>query len=162
MKKMTWFITLALVLLWIPNSTLTEAASSEDKKDKIKWKPYATAKSQNSRKRKYFIYFYMEDCPHCDKLNEKTFQDKEVYDYINTNYTPIRVDIQKDVKLASQFGIQGVPDLRFLTPEGKNIARWPGYIEAKQLDTLLEYISTDSYEKISFNEFIKLKRQKNK
>lgn len=156
MKKMTWFITLALFLLCLPNPTSADTALSNE----INWTPYATAQSRNTEKRKYFIYFYTEQCGFCNMLEKKTFTDKAVIDYLNSNYTPIRVNAGKEIKLASQFGIQGVPDLRFLTPEGENIARWPGYIETKRLLPLLQYIHTDSYVKISYNDFIKQQKSK--
>jgi thioredoxin-related protein len=88
-------------------------------------------------------------------LESKTFTNQAVADYINANYTPVRVNAGTETSLASRFGIQGVPDLRFLSPKGENIARWPGYIESERLLILLRYISTDSYKSMNFGDFVK-------
>ena len=155
MKKITWFVTLALAILWMPHPILAGTGGS----DKINWASYDNAQGRNDKNRKYLIYFYTEQCGFCSMLENKTFSDKLVIEYINSNYTPVKVNARKESKLAAQFGIQGVPDLRFLTPKGEGIARWPGFIETKSLLPLLQYIHTDSYENTSYKEFLKQKRE---
>ena len=88
-------------------------------------------------------------------LESKTFSNGDVVNYINANYTPVRVNIEKEVNIASRFHVYTIPDLRFLTPEGDNIARWPGYLESDRLLVLLRYISTDSYKNMGFSDFVK-------
>jgi thioredoxin-related protein len=154
MKKITLLIASTLLITWMPHPLFADKGSS----DKINWASYASAQSRNDDSRKYFIYFYSEQCGYCNMLEKKTFSDKAVIEYINSNYTPIKVNAGKDFKLASKFGIQGVPDLRFLTPEGDGIARWPGFIETKRLLPLLQYIHSDSYESISYKDFLKQKK----
>lgn len=156
MKKNTLLITLALFLLWMPLQVLADRGTS----DKINWASYANAQSRKDDNRKYFIYFYSEQCGYCNMLEKKTFSDKEVIDYINSNYTPIKINASKEFQLASKFGIQGVPDLRFLTPKGDKIARWPGFIETKRLLPLLQFIHTDSYETITYKDYLKQKKGK--
>jgi thioredoxin-related protein len=148
MKKAT-FIIIALAILWTPQGTL--AGTSK----KINWATYDRAQSQNNDNRKYFIYFYTEQCGFCTRLETKTFTDQAVIDYINANYTPVKINAGKEFKLARQFGIRGVPDLRFLTPKGEGIARWPGYIETKNLLPMLQWIHTDSYKIIKYKDYVK-------
>lgn len=151
MKTPTWIITLALVALWVPLPLSADKGPS----NRINWSSYAEAEAKGDGDRKYFIYFYTDQCPACLMLKKNTFSDKAVIDYINANYTPIKVNAGKDPKLAARFRIQGVPDLRFMSPQGKDIGRWLGYIESKRLLTLLQYVETDSYEEISYKEFVK-------
>jgi thioredoxin-related protein len=151
MKIPAWIITLALLAVWVPQPMAADKGASRQ----INWSSYAEADTQGAADRKYFIYFYTDRCPSCMKLKKKTFSDKAVIDYINANYTPIKVNANKDAKLAARFRIQGVPDLRFLNPKGEDIGRWLGYIESKRLLTLLQYIGTDSYEETSYQEFVK-------
>ncbi len=152
MKTTAWIVTLTLLAIWAPLPLLAEKNTL---KHQINWSTYAEAEADNSGDRKYFIYFYTDQCPACVMLKEKTFSDKTIVDYINNNYTPIKVNAGKDSKLAARFQIQGVPDLRFLSPNGKNIGRWLGFIESKRLLTLLQYIESDSYEEMSYQEFVK-------
>jgi thioredoxin-related protein len=150
MKKITWFIIMALTILWTPHAPLAGTGTSK----KINWATYDGAQSRNSENRKYFIYFYTEQCGFCTRLEKITFSDQAVIDYINANYTPVKVNADKEFKLARQFGIRGVPDLRFLTPKGEGIARWPGYIETKNLLPMLQWIHTNSYKTIKYKDFL--------
>lgn len=155
MKTPVWTMTLLMLALWVPQPLSAGKALS----NQINWISYDEAEAKGAGDRKYFLYFYTDQCPACTRLKKYTFTDKAVIEYINTNYTPVKVNVGKDPKLATRFRIQAVPDLRFLSPNGKDIARWPGYIESQHLLTLLQYIGTNSYEEISFKDFVK--RQNN-
>lgn len=155
MKTGAWIVMLLLLALWVPQAHPAGNSPSAQ----INWFSYAQAQQNHKGERKYFIYFYTDQCPACLMLKKSTFMDASVIDYINRNYTPIKVNANKNPKLASQYRIQGVPDLRFLSPEGKDISRWVGYIDSKHLLTLLKYIETDSYLEISYKEFIKQQEQ---
>ena len=158
MKKAAWISSMVVLMLWNAQPLPADKSAS----DTISWSSYAEAQNQNQNNQKYFIYFYTDQCPACVQLKKKTFADRMVIDYINANYKPIKVNAAKESKLASRYGIQGVPDLRFVSPKGEDIARWLGYIESKHLLTLLQYIETDSYNKISYKDFVKQQKgQKN-
>ncbi len=150
MRKIKYLIILLSIALMLP----VQLAAKSDAGVKINWSTYDEAQRAGNESRKFFIYFYTDQCGYCRLLEAKTFTDETVVDYINSNYTPVRVNAGRDFKVASRFGIQGVPDLRFLTSEGEGIARWPGYIESARLLILLQYIATDSYKNMNFNDFI--------
>lgn len=151
MKTAALTLALALLCIWMPHRLVADKGPSTV----IDWSSYSEAVNQDKGNRKFFLYFYTDQCPACVMLKKDTFADAAVIDYLNTNYTPIKINAAKEPKLASRFRIQGVPDMRFLTPEGKDIARWLGYIESKRFYTLLQYIDTDSYKKVSYKEFMK-------
>jgi thioredoxin-related protein len=152
MRKIHLCIIFLSIALAIP---MHAAASSSKNKSKINWSSYSDAQKADHNGRKYFIYFYSEHCGYCKMLESKTFSNGDVVDYINANYTPVRVNIEKEANIASRFHVYTIPDLRFLTPEGDNIARWPGYLESDRLLVLLRYISTDSYKNMGFSDFVK-------
>ena len=151
MKIILRCLLLALLMVCLPPTIPARTADT----DTIDWTSFADAKGRNTEDRKYLIYFFSEQCTFCEMLERTTFTDQAVVDYINTNYTPVKVDIGKERNLAARFRVGGVPDLRFLTHQGKGISRWIGYIEGKRLLPLLQYIHTDSYESISYRDFIK-------
>ena len=152
MKTPAWMITLALLAaFWVPQPLVADEGASRQ----INWLSYADATAQSVGDRKYFILFYSDRCPTCERLKKSTLSDKAVIDYINANYTPIKANVDEDQKLAALFRIQGVPDLIFLNPKGEEISRWPGFIDSKRLLILLQYIETDSYQKISYMDFVK-------
>ena len=132
------------------------AASANDGDEKVEWLSYENVRANSQgQMNKVFLYFYSDNCGYCRLLEDNTFKNTEIIQYLNHNYTPVRINTDRETKTARRFQIRGVPDLRFLSSEGEPIARWPGYIEADHLLTLLKYVKTDSYLKMSYGEFIK-------
>ena len=156
-KKMA-HASVALMALFIFGVGTTRADSSWLKA--VKWQTYDEAQpAKNSSDRKIFIYFSSKSCGYCRKLEKEAFANKAIANFINANYMPIHVDSDKERQLARRFGVRGVPDLRFFTPENKLIAKLPGYVPPKTLLNLLQYIQTDSYKTMALNEFVKNKKE---
>lgn len=143
------FILLALIL-WGATTTSGNSANA------INWRSYKDVQEETDQEaKKFFLYFSSQSCGYCRLLESKTFKNEKVINYLNDNYRPVQISTDTERKLAAQFKITGVPDLRFLTHEGEPIARWPGFIEAKDLINLLKFVHTDSYQKMSYNDFLK-------
>lgn len=146
-----------MLLLLISNAAVAGKKSA----GLIKWRSLDAAQQQeNAEKRKFMVFFHADWCAYCHKLEKNAFSNQEIAEYINTNFVPIKVDTMKDSQTAARFGVRGLPDIRFLTPEGDGIAKIPGYVGNKQLLTLLKFINTDSYKTMSIKEFTA--RQKSK
>jgi thioredoxin-related protein len=130
------------------------AAAGKKSEGLIKWRSFdAAQKQKNTEKRKFIVFFHADWCAYCHKLEKNAFSNQEIADYINTNFVPVKVDTMKESQTAARFGVRGLPNIRFLTPEGDGIASIPGYVEKKQLLTLLKFINTDSYKTMSIKEF---------
>jgi thioredoxin-related protein len=152
MKYLTAFFTATIVIMILGAAALADNNQTEA----IKWLGFDAAQQQgNAANDKYFIYFKSESCGYCRKLEKNAFSNSDVISYINENFVPVRVDLDQEPKLARRYRVQGVPDLRFLSPEGVDIARWPGYAETDHLLALLKFVHTDSYKKMNFTEFMK-------
>lgn len=147
-----WIRTVGLVVLLL---LVSDAAMAGKKSDGlIKWRSLDAAQQQeNAEKRKFLVFFHADWCTYCHKLEKNAFSDREIAGYINANFVPVKVDAMKESQTAARFGVRGLPDIRFLTPEGEGIAKIPGYVENKQLLTLLKFINTDSYKTMSIKEF---------
>ena len=147
--KHLWFMLFIFFLIGATNDTSART-------DKINWLSYKDVQQDtNTEAKKIFFYFSSRSCGYCRMLESKTFKDEAIIDYLNSNFRPVWISTDDDRKLAQRFSITGVPDLRFMTHEGKPIARWPGYIEAKDLINLLKFVYTDSYQKMSYMDFLK-------
>jgi thioredoxin-related protein len=132
------------------------AAPAGQSANTINWLSYTDVqKEANEDQKKFFLYFSSQSCGYCRMLEKKTFRDDAIISYLNENYRPVWIRTDKELKLARQFSVTGVPDLRFLTHEGEPIARWPGFIEAKDLINLLKFVHTDSYQTMGYAEFLK-------
>lgn len=72
--------------------------------------------------------------------NETTLQ------YGNQTFTPLR--------LAQTLNTQDVPALVFLSPQGDYLFHTSGFMEAENLEPLLNYVASDAYKYESFESFI--------
>lgn len=155
MIKWLLHVGLALTILLGHGVALAEA----DWKALIHWRSYNDVQPhKNGSSRKIFIYFFSKRCHYCRLLEKDAFSNDTIASYINDNYTAIIVDTDEEREIVLRNGVNGVPDLRFLTPQGKQIARLPGYVPPETLLNLLQYIQTDSYKTMDINEFVKNKK----
>ena len=131
-------------------------SSPKSNASNIDWKSYAKglelAKSQN---KPVFLYFHANWCTYCVRLKKTTFKDKTILTYLKDNFISIAVDTDKNQGLAKQWRVKGLPTLWFLKPDNSKISNIPGYVDAKQFLQILKYIHTTSYDKMSFQEFVK-------
>src|ERR1017187_2276543 len=78
------------------------------------------------------LIFGAEWCGPCKLLEKKTLAAPELLHQENALHVA-HVDIDADKKMASDFGIEAVPTLILLTPDGKIISRQTGFMEAADL-----------------------------
>ncbi len=146
------------------NSVAHQAARSIEQKQiltasktsSIDWQFYAKgldiAKTQD---KPVFLYFHADWCTYCTKLKKTTFVDKDVLNYLNDNFISITIDTEKEKAFARQWEIKGLPSIWFLKSNSSKISNLPGYVGPDQFLAILKYIRTQSYEKMSFPEFVK-------
>jgi thioredoxin-related protein len=87
-------------------------------------------------------------------MEANTFKDSSVVAYINRNFIPIKVNSDKEPKTANQYNVRGLPNTFFLSETGEKIANRPGYIPPAEMLSLLKYIGSDSYQKMSYTKFL--------
>ncbi len=150
-KRVTPFIIALITAISILSAVSASAATGG-----IQWKGYdegiAMAKADGKN---IFLYFHADWCKYCHKMDATTFKDKKVIDYLNENYITIRVDADKETKVASKYGVRGMPTSWFLKANSDKLSNMPGFVDAKRLLTILKYVSTESYEKMSYLDFEK-------
>jgi thioredoxin-related protein len=146
-KRWPWLVIIG-ILLAAPGSVTSNSG------DTIDWLSYEKAQ-QLRQDRKYLVYFNASWCGFCRKMESTTFKDPEIVTFINRNFTPVLVNIDQEKQIAAQYGVRGVPDLRFISSKGEPIARWPGFIKSEQLLPLLKYIHSDSYLTQEYSQFLK-------
>ncbi len=141
----TLFTTLIFLILLSPATALSE---------KIQWQNYekgiAMAKAQG---KKVFLYFHADWCGYCTKMKKTTFKDNSVIRYLNDNFIAISVDSDREKKIAGSYGVRGLPTYWLLKEDSTKLSSLPGYVDAERLLVVLKYIKTESYGKMSFNDF---------
>ncbi|MGD9732528.1 MAG: thioredoxin family protein [Desulfamplus sp.] len=107
------------------------------------------------QKKKIFVYFHAAWCGYCRQMEMSTFQNKALIDYMNENFIAIKVDSDVETKVAESYSVRGLPTSWFLKENSDRLSSMPGYIDEKRLLTILKYVHTESYEKMSYSKFEK-------
>ncbi|MBA4367147.1 MAG: thioredoxin [Desulfobacterium sp.] len=148
------FLLLFFFLGLIHIASATHAVS-----DEIQWQTYqngiANAKSEG---KKIFLHFYSTLCGYCKIMDQKTFKDASVVQYLNENFVPIKVNADQQRELAIQYRVTGLPSNWFLQTDSEKIANRPGYIAPEEMISFLKFIHTDSYKKMSLSEFLQIRK----
>ena len=131
----------AMIIVWVLLSAPV-AFSAET----IKWYSYNEAMALNkSMNKKVYINFYTDWCGYCRMMEKKTFTDEKVIAYLNTNYIPVRVNAEKERKVAMMYGAQAFPDNTFITEKGELIGKQPGYLSPEDFLKVITFVYEDKY-----------------
>ena len=145
--KIIFLLVIFKLALALPTGTLAS--------DGIQWESYQKGVARGkAEKKKVFLNFYADWCQYCKIMEKETFQNSTVIAYINRNFIPIKINSDKDKKTAIDFNITGLPSTWFLSEKGDRIGNRPGFISAKEMLSLLKYIQSDSYLKMTFTTFL--------
>jgi thioredoxin-related protein len=92
----------------------------------------AFAKAEKEDKH-VFVDSYTDWCYWCKVMDKETFTDQAIADYLNAEFVPIKVDMEKGfgVDVAMKFRVRGFPTLLYFNPGGQILAKVPGYEQDK-------------------------------
>ena len=125
----------------------------------IQWLSYAEGRQRGeTEQKKVFLVFQADWCRYCHQMEKETFSDSAVIAYVNQNFVPVSVNSDRETDIAAKYNVRGLPSTWFLSEKGDRIGNRPGYISTNEMLTILKYIGTDSYLKMSFKEFTKKKK----
>ncbi len=69
-------------------------------------------------------------CVPCKRMEQETFADPAVVQLLQQTVF-LQVDTDEYPELAKQFGVVGLPDIRFLAPDGKELLRMTDFQDAQ-------------------------------
>ena len=98
------------------------------------------AKLQDSVDKKILIHFWADWCTYCRKMEKETFANPAVAALLRENFFLIKVNTDKDQRVANAFNVRGLPSNLFLSENGSEIARREGYIPPRPFMRVLEAI----------------------
>jgi hypothetical protein len=86
------------------------------------------------------VYFWASWCKFCKKLEEETYVDPEVNSILKNDFVLVAINIDDQADVAAQFGVSAPPAEVFLSPDGQEITRIPGYVNAETFLPILRQI----------------------
>ncbi len=142
------------------------------KTNEIQWLNYTTGLEKAQEEGKYvLIDFYTTWCGWCKRMDRSTFKDPEVVEFLNDNMVAVKVNaeapdtvVHQDVKLTERqlavgvYKATGYPTYFFLSPEGKALFKVPGYRNAEDFLSLVQFVGEEHFKNKSFDKFIQLKK----
>ncbi len=143
----------------------------------IEWHDFEEAMKLNEKKpKKIFIDMYTEWCGWCKKMDQSTFIDPVIVDYMNKNYYAVKFDAETpdtiffkskpyinqnpegrrsshDLARTLLNGRMSYPSFVFLHSTGKVITIVPGFRKPEEMEPILHFIAEEAYEKDSWEEY---------
>ena len=133
--------------------------------------------AQKKEPKKIFMDAYTTWCGPCKMLDKNTFSNRDVADYINANFYPVKFNAEGNEVInykdhtfenpkfdperrgrnsqhtfATAMKITGYPSLVFFDEKGNLLNVMPGYRTPGQLEVFLKLFAKDDYKEITSNE----------
>ncbi len=143
----------------------------------VKWYTIEQAVELNKKEpRKIVIDVYTDWCKWCKVMDNNTYSNKIIAEYLNKKYYPVKLnaELKEDIKFGDKTykfvaqgrgynefaaallnGNMGYPSVVFLDEQMNVIQPFQGYIEAKQFDQIAKFIGDDIYKNKSWEDFLK-------
>lgn len=143
----------------------------------VKWYTIEEAAALAAKSpRPIFVDAYTDWCGWCKRLDKETFSNPVIAEILNTKYYPVKFNAESkepvmfqgrkfinDGKLGPTHqlayallqGQMSYPTVAFLTAKSELITPLPGYRSAKDFEPFLEYFGGNSWQKQSFEDFMK-------
>lgn len=138
-SKIFSYAAVFIAFLLLPGTAVSSGAG-------IKWYSYengmSAAKKEN---KKVYINFSADWCKYCKLMDEKTFRNKDVIDFLNGNFISIKIDTTTRADIAKQYNVGPIPANFFVAENGKKIGNRPGYMTPEQFMQLLKMVSEKSW-----------------
>jgi len=106
----------------------------------IAWQPYGKAVFEQARRKQQplFVLVYSDQCHWCRKYELQSIETDGVQRRLQQDYLPVAVDVLKQPVLAQKLGAIVVPTTLLLTPDGKRIAKFHGFVDERDLSAILD------------------------
>lgn len=148
---------------------------------KINWMTFEEAVKLNETapKKKIFIDVFTDWCGWCKRMDQTTFRNEDIINYMNENYYAVKLDAEMSdtivfagytyineggkngrkgthqLAAALLQGRMSYPSYVFMNEKNQILTVAPGFMEAKNFLPVLKYIGSDAYLNQSYNDFIK-------
>ena len=105
-----------------------------DQPNEIQWQTDLNEAHQQAvlENRPMLLVFDADWCKYCDKMDEATFKDSSVANYVNEKFVPVHLDLADNMKIAEILEIKRIPCPIALSPRADLLGRVVGYVNTVQ------------------------------
>ncbi len=141
------------------NETVLEA-------NEIEWLSIVEAQEKSeSDGRPLFIFVEAEWCGICKRMMNSVFPESTITRLLTNNFHPVLIDLDSretilfngevmtERDFAKMMQVQQTPTTIFIDENGEVLGRQPGFMDTDELEKLLKYVLSDSFEVVPFSEF---------
>jgi thioredoxin-related protein len=100
----------------------------------IRWRKDYNAARQEAETRglPILLDFYTDNCTFCIKMDNTTYRDPKVLTLLNERFIPLKIDGNRDKKLADMLNISQFPTMLLAGADGKIVDTMIGYMDVPQ------------------------------
>ncbi|MFZ7125166.1 MAG: thioredoxin family protein [Desulfobacterales bacterium] len=132
---------IALILITLLVLATGAPLATAAKIENIRWFSYEEGFEKAKKEgKKIYILFFSDYCKYCKEMDATTFSDREVVEMLNEEFVAIRVNPDKEYKIAYKYNIRPVPDNWFLDEKGGRVFRELGFMDANRLESVLNQV----------------------
>lgn len=122
-------------------------------------------KSASENGKKVLIDVYAEWCPYCEKMHTEVYTQTDVIDAVNEHFYLVKINIESknevnylgnrmaESEFAKMLNSSSLPTTFFMNGEGDLLGMQPGLLPADVFEDLLNFVGSDAFESLSFEEY---------
>lgn len=133
--------------------------------------------------KKFFIMVYGDDCEWSHQMDKNTYNHKQIAEYVNRNYYPVKFNMDEKNTITIQekeygwvrksgasyheftayitMGRMSTPTIVFLDESYRLLQPIAGYKGPEELSLILKYYTQNLHQQISWSKFIRLQNTRN-
>lgn len=132
----------------------------------LNWRTFEEAlKIAKTEDKVILVDFFTDWCGWCKKMDSETYSNKEIVDLLHKDFVTVKINPEKQgsitlgdqtlswERFAAEVGVTGYPATAFFTPNFQLIDLVPGYYDPGNMELLLNFMSKEMYQKISFQDY---------
>lgn len=133
--------------------------------------------AHDQQAKKIFVDMYTDWCGWCKKMDEATFQQPHIAQYINEHYYPVKFNAESTediefmgevysfvqqgqrgyhelaVKLSERLGKLSFPTVVFIAEDLSIIQPLAGFLSPEDFEPIIQYIAEDHYQKVPWKKY---------
>jgi len=145
-QTMNWMVALVILCQGV---AYAETVSQSKKAPLFRHSSYPAAwTAAQESNRPILIYVSMPQCPHCEKMVNKTFERRSIKDLVSGSFETVYAGRYTHAELVKKLSVKWYPTTVLVSPNNKVLDVIEGYVDAakfkRHLQTGLAAVGTDS------------------